>query len=80
MSRWAALLLALIGGAAGALAVVTGITVATYGVLWLYVFGDDSWPPWIDRALNIVIPIVGLALWAYFAWLIWKRVAPPAKE
>jgi hypothetical protein len=53
-------------------------TATLYGVLWIFVFGDDSWPPWVDRTLNLATPVVGLILWAYFAWLIWKRVSAPA--
>ncbi|MFL6728323.1 MAG: hypothetical protein ACJ8D6_03895 [Sphingomicrobium sp.] len=72
MNRWAALLLAIVGGAASALAVVAGLTVAAVGILWLFVFGDDPWPAWFEPAANAAIPLVGLLLWAGFASAIWR--------
>ena len=77
MNRWVALLLAVIGGAAVALALSMLGTAALFGLLWIFVFGDDPWPGWVEPALNIVIPIVGLALWALFSWAIWNRLKSP---
>ena len=74
MSRIAAALLAIIGGAAVALGVVMLGTGALAGLLWIFVFGDDPWPGWAMTALNIFIPIVGLFLWAVFGWQIWLRL------
>ncbi|MGE5064373.1 MAG: hypothetical protein ACM3IG_09925 [Myxococcales bacterium] len=75
MNRWVVLLLALVGGAAGALGIMMGFGAALMGFLWIYVFGDNPWPPWVEPALDIALPVLGLALWAYLAWLIWRRVA-----
>ena len=74
MSRIAAALLAIIGGAAVALGVLMLGTGALAGLLWIFVFGDDPWPGWAMTALNIFIPIVGLFLWAVFGWQIWLRL------
>jgi hypothetical protein len=75
VNRGVALLLALVGGAAVALAAAMGVTVMTMGVLWLFVFGDDRWPGWIEPALDVAIPLLGLAIWAVAALLIWRRLA-----
>lgn len=74
MNRWAALLLAIAGGGAAALAAVVGVGGAMLGVLWLYVLGDDPWPVWVEAFLNLAIPIAGLALWALFGWLIYRSL------
>ena len=79
MSRIAAALLAIIGGAAVALGIVMLGTGALAGLLWIFVFGDDPWPGWAMTALNILIPIVGLFLWAVFGWQIWLRLKKLAK-
>jgi hypothetical protein len=75
VNRWAILLLALIGGAAGALGIMMGFTAALMGFLWIFVFGDDPWPSWVEPALDVALPVLGLILWAYFTRLIWRRVA-----
>lgn len=73
MNRFAAALLAIIGGAAIALGVLMIGTGAVRGLLWIFVFGDDPWPGWVMTTLNVLIPIVGLLLWAMFGWQIWLR-------
>lgn len=74
MNRFAAALLAITGGAAIALGVLMIGTGAVAGLLWIFVFGDDPWPGWAMTALNVLIPIVGLLLWAIFGWQIWLRL------
>ena len=74
MNRFAAALLAIIGGAAIALGVLMIGTGAVAGLLWIFVFGDDPWPGWAMTTLNVLIPIVGLLLWAIFGWQIWLRL------
>ena len=74
MNRFAAALLAIIGGAAIALGVLMIGTGAVAGLLWIFVFGDDPWPGWAMTTLNVLIPIVGLLLWAMFGWQIWLRL------
>jgi len=74
VNRFAAALLAIIGGAAIALGVLMIGTGAVAGLLWIFVFGDDPWPGWAMTTLNILIPIFGLFLWAVFSWQIWLRL------
>ena len=74
MNRVAAALLAIIGGAAAAIAALMVFGGAFLGALWLWVFGDDPWPGWAMTTLNVLLPIVGLFLWAMFGWQIWLRL------
>lgn len=76
MSRWLALLIAVVGGAAIGYALLLAVGGAVLGFLWLYVFGDDPWPRWSDYVLGAAILIGGLAAWAWCSWLIWNRVRP----
>jgi hypothetical protein len=74
VNRGLALLLAIAGGAVFAFAIVTAGTVALAGVLWLFVFGDNSWPSWVSAGLDIAIPVTGLALWALASWTLFIRL------
>jgi len=74
VNRFAAALLAIIGGAAVALGVLMLGTGAVAGILWIFVFGDDPWPNWAMTTLNLIIPVVGLFLWAVFGWQLWLRL------
>ena len=74
MNRVIAALLAIIGGGAVALGLLMLGTGALGGFLWIFVFGDDPWPGWAMTMLNILIPILGLLLWAVFGWQIWLRL------
>ena len=69
-----AALLAIVGGGAVALGVLMLGTGALGGFMWIFVFGDDPWPGWAMTMLNILIPILGLLLWAVFGWQIWLRL------
>ena len=71
MSRWVALLLAIVGGAIAAYTTIVLVAGGLLGVGWLWVFGDDPWPSWAMTGLHRLIPIGGLILWALFGWLIW---------
>ena len=79
MSRWLALLLAIVGGAMAAFVAIVAFVGVTAGVLWIYVFGDDPWPAWVDPVMGAAMLAVGAAVWFVMARLIWKRLsAPPA--
>jgi len=79
VNRGVALLLAIIGGAAIALALLMAGTGIVAGALWIFVFGDDPWPGWVETILNILIPLVGVLLWAMFSRAIWFHLkGPPA--
>ena len=74
MNRIIAALLSIIGGGAVALGATMLGTGMLAGFLWIFVFGDDPWPGWAMTTLNILIPVVGLFLWAVFGWQIWLRL------
>ena len=76
MSRWLALLLAIVGGAAAGYAMLLAVGGAVLGFLWIYVFGDDPWPKWSDYVLGTAIVVGGLAAWAYCSWRIWLYLRP----
>ena len=80
MSRLFAVLLSLVGGAAFALAAITGATALIAGVLWIFVFGDDPWPEWVMAVLNLLIPLAGLFLWAMASRQIWQRIKPKVRQ
>ena len=80
MNRWVALLVAVAGGAILSFFLTIGLVVGLYGVLWIFVFGDASWPAWIVPAFNLAIPLLGLAIWAGFGWIIWSRLQARAEE
>jgi len=71
---WLAIVLAVVGGAIGAWAAIILIFGALYGALWIYVFGDDPWPEWVNPAVGVAIPVVGIALWIVMARAIWSRL------
>ena len=36
------------------------------GLLWLYVFGDNPWPPFIEQVTSILFVLTVLGLWLVF--------------
>ena len=74
MSRWVALLLAIVGGAIAAYTTILLVAGGLLGVGWLWVFGDDPWPLWAMTGMHMLVPLGGLALWVLFGWLIWVRL------
>ena len=79
MSRGVALLLAILGGAVAVFAATVAFVGVTAGVLWIYVFGDDTWPAWVDPVMSVLMMLVGAAVWFVAGRLIWRRLtSPPA--
>jgi hypothetical protein len=76
VNRAIALLVSVIGGAACALVLMMVGIAASAGILWLFIFGDDPWPAWVEPALNLVAVIAGLLLWTIAARLIWLQLKP----
>jgi len=59
-SRWAGGLMGLVAGSFVAIFAVGGVA----GFLWLYVFGDNPWPPWAGWILAgaaVAVVLVGVA-------------------
>ena len=61
------LLFAVPGLISAAIAVVLLIALAG-GVLWLFVFGDNTWPPAAGQALMATAMPAGTALWIGLMW------------
>ena len=74
MNRWLALAIAIVAGGAFAFAALLLAVAAGYGLLWIYVFGDNPWPAWVEPVLNIAVVLVGSLLWGIAAWRIWTRL------
>jgi hypothetical protein len=74
VKRWVAATIAVILGAVVAAPVVVGITAGLAGAMWIFVFGDDTWPAWVDPAFMIAITLLALAIWAGMAWVIWLQL------
>ena len=36
------------------------------GILWIYVFGDNPWPSYVERLISIVFVLTVLTLWMAF--------------
>lgn len=73
MKPWLLMVLAIAGGAIGAWATTIFLAGGLHGVLWIYVFGDDPWPAWVNPAFGVAILVIGIALWVLMAWAIWSR-------
>lgn len=73
MNRWLLLLLAVVGGAIAAYLAVLAVGGAILGFLWIYVFGDDTWPTGWEPVLVVFLGLVGLGVWYSVARKIWRR-------
>lgn len=76
MSRWLLLLLAIVGGAIAAWVTVLVATGGIVGLLWIFVFGDDSWPEGWEIVVTIIVGLIGFATWFTVARQIWNRFSP----
>ena len=74
MKHWAALLLAIVGGAIAAYTLTLLISGVLLGVLSFWVFGDELWPKWVIRLFEVGLPIIGLLLWPLFARFFWVHL------
>ncbi|NUR12375.1 MAG: hypothetical protein HOQ20_11115 [Bradyrhizobium sp.] len=72
MNRWVALLIAVIAGGIAGVVVGSAIIIGLYAVLWMFVFGDNSWPEWVRPAMDLALQLLCLMLWAAFGWAIWR--------
>ena len=74
VNRWVALLLAVLGGAVAAYAIALMFGGALVGVLWLFVFGDDPWPGWVEPLASLVIVAGALLTWTIVGRQIWDNL------
>ncbi len=66
--RYIYMLLFGIPGAFLSLFVAAAVVGMAMGVLWLFVFGDNTWPAWVESALPVLF--VGVLLGTWLAFLI----------
>lgn len=71
MRRWLRLVVAILLGAAVAAPLSIGLGAGLAGILWLFVFGDDTWPAWVDPAFMTLLTLFALAVWAGLSRIIW---------
>lgn len=76
MNRWLLLLLAVVGGAIAAYLAVLAVGGGILGFLWLYVFGDDTWPTWWEPIFVVLLGLMAFAVWYSVARQIWNRFRP----
>ena len=74
MNRWLALLLSIAGGLVASFVLTIALFVGLGSILWVFVFGDDTWPEWVRTGIDASIPTVGIAIAAAAAWIIWTRL------
>jgi hypothetical protein len=60
MSNWPRLLAALAAAALAGFAVFAFVVVMGYGVMWLFIYGDSTWPPGADDFAHYGLPTLGL--------------------
>jgi hypothetical protein len=73
VNRWLLLLLAVVGGAIVAYVTVLIAAGAIVGLLWIFVFGDDSWPEGWEIVVTVILGLIGFAVWFAAAKKIWLR-------
>lgn len=56
-------LLFLVPGLFVSLLVTFAVFAAAYGALWLYVFGDSTWPAWTGQVMPVLMVMVFFSLW-----------------
>lgn len=79
MNRWLALAIAVIGGGIAAFAAAIAFVGTVYGFLWIYVYGDNPWPGWVEPVMSALLLIVAFGVGAGVGWIIWTRLrTPPA--
>ena len=74
MNRWLALLLAIIAGGVAAFATAIAFVGTVYGLLWIYVYGDNPWPAWVEPVMTALLFIVAFGVGIAVAWIMWKRL------
>ena len=45
------------------LLITWAVFAAAYGVLWIYVFGDNTWPAWPGRVMPVLMLVLFSGIW-----------------
>jgi hypothetical protein len=63
--RFIYVLLFLVPGLFVSLLVTVAVFGAAYGGLWLFVFGDGTWPAWTGRVMPVLMLALLVSLWLF---------------
>lgn len=44
------------------------------GICWIFIFGDDPWPDWVEPALGIVVVGAGIIMALVTAWIVFNQL------
>ena len=77
MNRWLALAIAILCGSVAAFVAAMAFVGTVYGFLWIYVYGDNPWPDWVEPAMSVLLLAVASGTGATVAYVIWKRLIAP---
>ncbi|HER35504.1 MAG: hypothetical protein JXJ30_02515 [Halothiobacillaceae bacterium] len=61
--RFIYMLLFLVPGLFVSLLITVAVLGVAYGALWLFVFGDSTWPTWPEQVLSGLMPTMFFGLW-----------------
>ena len=70
------LLAALAAAAVAGFAVMCFVVVFGYGVMWLFIFGDSTWPPAANTFAQYGLPLLGLAFGLIVSVLAFRGLRP----
>ena len=62
-------MISVIGGMVAGVITAVGILIVGTAIFWLYLFGDDPWPSWAERALVATAYVAGAAVFALVLFL-----------
>jgi hypothetical protein len=74
MNRWLAATIAIAIGIVVGGVIMLSVAAAIGSLMWVFVFGDDSWPAWVDPAFAIGMPLLWLGSAAGLAWIVWLKL------
>lgn len=77
MNRWLALAIAILCGSVAAFVAAMAFVGTVYGFLWIYVYGDNPWPDWVEPAMSVLLLAVAVGTGVTVAYVIWKRLIAP---
>ncbi len=63
-------------GALIGLMLTASVIVMGAGAFWLFIFGDDPWPPWAENGLVLASLALGVAVFAAALRLGWHHTRP----
>ena len=78
MNRWLALAIAIVAGGVAAFAAAIAFVGVVWGSLWIFVFGDNSWPDWVQPVVGGLLLAFAFTVWILVAWRLWRTLGRTA--